>query len=131
MKDVLIHLTTTIEQEGQREQFAAHYHGRYAVKNEQHYFLYQDEHGQSTALKYNHAADCVTIQRSGHALAQLVFDTERDTESWYRTAEGAVALTVRTDTIQQTATSLSIHYALLQQDQLIGTYHAHYRWANA
>lgn len=133
---VHIQLTTTMEQDGQRDKYTFDEQGQFIELNGKYYLRYQEhQNGQTTPVQFRLATDLVHLRRSGVRETDFEFQRDRATKTRYRTEYGIIAMTVTTNRLnvefdpEDVNGSLGLEYQLTANGQLIGTYQVQLQFA--
>jgi uncharacterized beta-barrel protein YwiB (DUF1934 family) len=127
---VRVNLVTTIEQDGQQQQFKFDEPGQLVLVNG-HYYLRYHETDQHTSVPVTFRFDddqTVMLSRSSENRLRIMFNAKQDYETHYKTAYGMMKLIVKTQRLltdldlMNAYGKLAIDYELHAQGQLIGKY---------
>lgn len=125
---VHVHLTTVIEQEGQRERFSFDEAGNFVELNGKYYLRYlEHQQGKTTPVQFR-LDDQVHLHRSGEVTTLLNFDLAKAMPTRYQTQYGVINLEVETSRLEKKVTpatpagQLAVDYALVAAGQTVGSY---------
>ncbi|WP_283582827.1 DUF1934 domain-containing protein [Limosilactobacillus difficilis] len=127
---VQVHLTTTINQDGQSQSFHFDEAGQLVAFNDhQHYLRYTEhQHGVATPVQFKLLTDTVRLSRQGVPETDFLFDQTQATASRYHTQYGDIDLRVVTKELQKEVDwadhsgQVKIHYQLHSQGMMVGEY---------
>ncbi|MGM9891561.1 DUF1934 domain-containing protein [Limosilactobacillus sp.] len=125
---VQVHLSSTIQQDGQAEQFTFDEQGSFVELNGKYYLRYIEHQGGTTTPVQFRLDNQVHLHRAGVVETQLDFDLTTPTSTRYRTEYGIIRLTVTTERLVKKvdplapAGELIVEYTLATEGQLVGTY---------
>lgn len=127
---VRVHLTTSMEIDGNRDHFEFAESGELVHLTNNHHFLRYTEHqqGQATPVQIAIHGDQVRLTRKGPRQTKLLFVANGETISKYQTEYGMIPLHVVCDQLIQEIDQvenrgqLEIHYRLKNNGQVLGTY---------
>lgn len=126
---VHVQLTTTIEQDGQKERFDFDEDGEFIELNSAYYLRYQEhQQGQITPVQLRLANDAVHLRRRGVRETNFTFQLGQTTKARYQTEYGIIGMNVTTKRLSinfdptKVRGTVDLQYQLLANEQLIGTY---------
>lgn len=126
---VQVKLKTTIEQDGQQDEYSFEEEGQFVQLGEKYYLRYKEhQDGQETPVQIRLSDDLVNLRRSGLRETNFDFTLERPTKSRYQTEYGMIGMEVTTDKLEiefdpeEANGKLEVQYRLTANKQLIGTY---------
>lgn len=129
MTPVRVHLTSTIQQDGQSERFDFAEKGTFVELNGKYYLRYIEHQGnQATPVQFR-LDDQVHLHRAGDVQTQLNFDPMAPTDTRYRTDYGIIRLMVKTARLDKKidpaipAGRMIVEYTLSNKEQIVGTYY--------
>lgn len=121
-------LVTTIEQDGQKQQFEFNEDGQLVVMKGSYYLRYHETERDIPVTFRFDADQTVVLSRSSENRLRLSFDPKKDYETHYQTAYGMMKMIVKTQRLlsdldlANAAGNVAIDYELHAQGQLIGKY---------
>lgn len=129
MTPVRVHLTSTIQQDGQSERFDFAEKGTFVELNGKYYLRYIEHQGnQATPVQFR-LDDQVHLHRAGDVQTRLNFDSMAPTDTRYRTDYGIIRLMVKTARLDKKidpaipAGRMIVEYTLSNKEQIVGTYY--------
>ncbi|KMY55702.1 hypothetical protein AC623_18635 [Bacillus sp. FJAT-27231] len=128
---VNIHLTTSIEHEGEREMFELMLSGEFQEKNGSYFLKYtevQEEGTIQTVVKFSDKG--AVILRSGAVKMRLPFNEKEPMNGSYTSPHGTLAMLTKTNKLSHSHTysesqlegTLQLDYHLLMQGTAVGAY---------
>ncbi|WP_338146924.1 DUF1934 domain-containing protein [Limosilactobacillus agrestimuris] len=133
---VHVQLTTTMEQDGQRDQYRFDEEGQFVELNGKYYLRYQEhQDGTVTPVQFRLDTDQLHLRRSGVRETDFEFQLAEPTKTRYRTEYGIIGMMVTTNRLevefdpQNVNGSIDLEYQLTANDQLIGTYQVQLQFA--
>ncbi|SFC73418.1 Uncharacterized beta-barrel protein YwiB, DUF1934 family [Alkalibacterium subtropicum] len=131
-----IKMETSYVQNGETHHHSFEETGRVVYMNNSYYIRFEEAHELGTVpvtIKIN-PDGVVQLIRRGEQTTRFVFDSDRETESNYRTPAGIIPLTVTTDDIRVSyydrpfAGRIWVDYTLSANQQKLGDYHIRLRF---
>ncbi|MER2063908.1 MAG: DUF1934 domain-containing protein [Alkalibacterium sp.] len=131
-----IKMETSYVQNGETHHHSFEETGRVVYMNSSYYIRFEEAHELGTVpvtIKIN-PDGVVQLIRHGEQTTRFVFDSDRETESNYRTPAGIIPLTVTTDDIRVSyydrpfAGRIWVDYSLSVNQQKLGDYHIRLRF---
>lgn len=127
---VKVHLTTSMEIDGNQDHFEFAESGELIHLADHHHFLRYVEHqqGQATPVQIAINGDQVRLVRKGPRQTKLLFVENGETISKYQTEYGMIPLHVVCDRLiqaidqEENRGQLEVHYRLKNNGQVLGTY---------
>lgn len=126
---VQVKLKTTMEQDGQQDEYSFEEEGQFVQLGGKYYLRYKEhQDGQETPVQIRLSDDLVNLRRSGLRETNFDFTLERPTKSRYQTEYGIIGMEVTTDKLEiefdpeEANGKLEVQYRLAANNQLIGTY---------
>lgn len=126
---VQVKLTTTMEQDGQRESFHFNEQGEFIELNGTYYLRYQEhQDGQTTPVQFRIGEQELHLRRRGVRETNFHFVPNQTTKARYQTEYGVIGMEVTTNHLllivepNQAQGSIDLKYQLVANQQLIGTY---------
>lgn len=133
---VHVRLTTTMEQDGQKDEYSFEEEGQFVDLNGTYYLRYQEhQEGIATPVQFRLGSDELHLRRSGPRETNFVFQLAQSTKSRYRTEYGIIDLQVTTNRMavefdsEDANGSIDLEYQLTANEQLIGTYQVQLQFA--
>ncbi|WP_308184718.1 DUF1934 domain-containing protein [Limosilactobacillus fastidiosus] len=133
---VHVQLTTTMEQDGQRDQYHFDEEGQFVELNGKYYLRYQEhQDGTITPVQFRLGTEQLHLRRSGVHETNFKFQLVEPTKTHYRTEYGIIGMMVTTNRLEvefdpkNVNGSIDLEYQLTANDQLIGTYQVQLQFA--
>ena len=128
---VNIHLTTSIEHQGEREIFELMLSGEFQEKNGSYFLKYnevEEEGTVQTVVKFSDKG--AVILRSGAVNMRLPFNEKEQMNGSYKSPHGTLAMSTKTNKLSHSHTynesqlegTLQLDYHLLMQGTAVGAY---------
>ncbi|MEK4523268.1 DUF1934 domain-containing protein [Psychrobacillus sp. FSL W7-1457] len=123
-KEVAVRLRSTIQHpKSKKESFDIHTSGVLTLKGEQPYLVYEEVQNEKlvrTTVKLN--AESALILRSGGVKMRLPFQRGEQQTGSYDTGYGTFMITTNTKKLQFTDGQFLVHYELIVDEEVVGTY---------
>lgn len=133
---VHIQLTTSMEQDGQRDQYTFDEQGQFVEISGKYYLRYQEHQGGTvTPVQFRLSDNAVHLRRSGVRETNFEFQLEQPTKTRYRTEYGIIGMMVTTNRLnvefdpEDVNGTIDLEYQLTANEQLIGTYQVQLQFA--
>lgn len=128
---VMIHLTTSVEHEGEKEIFELMLSGEFQEKNGSYFLKYkevQEEGTIQTTVKFSDEG--AVILRSGAVSMRLPFNKEAQMNGSYKSPHGTLAMSTETNKLSHSHTyneaklegTFQLDYHLFMQGTAVGSY---------